>query len=175
MSWVDARRGYGGENPPSRYKTAEVCLNGHHTTTDCEASPELRSKFCPKCGSETITACPQCRASIRGYYYVPGVISVGGKYRPPNYCYNCGKQMPWTQRSIAAAHELADEIDTLTDSEKGSLKKAINELAIDSPTTEVASVRYKKYLGKVGPALADALNKIVVNIATEAAKRLLGF
>jgi hypothetical protein len=151
-----------------------VCLNGHPTTSDCELSPELRSKFCAKCGATTISACPECNANIRGHYYVPGVISVGGKYQPPNFCHNCGKSLPWTSRSIEAAKELTDEIDTLTAEEKGALKATFEDLTADSPKTQVATVRYKKFLAKVGPVLGDTLNKIVVPVATEAVKKMLG-
>ena len=48
------------------YYTAEVCINGHCISSRVEDSPELRSKFCPFCGSETITHCTNCSVNIRG-------------------------------------------------------------------------------------------------------------
>jgi hypothetical protein len=172
MDWLDARGG-GYSEPPSQYKTAQVCINGHSTTDDVESSPELMSKFCPSCGGETITACPNCNAPIRGHFYVPGVFS-NRAYHPPAYCHDCGKPLPWTAQAIETAHELTDEIDTLTDDEKTKLKSAILELTVDTPKTELASIRYKKLLAKAGPVIGSAMNKIVVTVATEAVKKMIG-
>ena len=156
-----------------QYRTAEVCLNGHHTTDSIERAPERRSKYCPKCGATTITQCPSCSASIRGDYDVPGVIVISG-YQPPNYCYNCGTHLPWMQDKISAAQELVDEIEELSKDEQSILKRSILELAQDSPRTEVASVRYKKLIKKSGGFISQSLNSLVASIATEAAKKLLG-
>ena len=172
MSWLDARDGAYSE-PTSRYMTAQVCLNGHPTTNGIERSPELQSKFCAVCGAETITVCQNCRASIRGDYFVPGVITFN-KYHPPRFCHNCGKPLPWTDRAISKAHELADEIDVLNKDEKKKLKTAIDDLTSDSPSTELATVRYKNLMVKAAPALGRAMNNVIVTIATEAAKKMLG-
>jgi len=58
------------------YRTAEVCPNGHASTSSADTSPELREKYCSQCGEPTITQCPSCNANIRGYYDVPEVISI---------------------------------------------------------------------------------------------------
>ena len=156
------------------YRTAEVCLNGHHTTNSIETSAELRSSYCPKCGAETITECPRCSEGIRGDYYVPGVIDFTASYCPPNYCHACGQPLPWTQERISAAQELVDELEELSEGDRDTLKESILDLSRDSPRTELASLRYKKLIRKSGGVVGQALNSAVASIATEAAKNLLG-
>lgn len=158
----------------AHYRTAQVCLNGHSTTSDIQLSPELMARFCPECGEQTITQCPSCQKDIRGWYHVEGVISIRD-YVPPRYCYDCGKPFPWTSRALEAARELTDEIDELTPDEKKTLKQAIADLSTDSAKTGLAATRYKKILGKIGKVAADALTKIVIEVATEGAKKSLGF
>lgn len=155
------------------YRTAEVCLNGHHTTGNIETSPERRSRYCSKCGSETITQCPSCSVDIRGYHFAPGVIAVGS-YSPPKYCHACGRPLPWTEGKISAAQELVEELEELSESERSTLKESILELTQDSPRTELASLRYKRLIAKSGKVVGQALNSVVASIATEGAKNLLG-
>lgn len=158
-----------------RYYTAQVCSNGHHTTDSLEISRERSSKFCSQCGASTASNCQHCQVNIRGHYYVDGVISISAGYVPPKFCYNCGKPFPWTSAKIAAAQELADEAEALTTDERAQLKDTIVDLIQDSPRTELATVRYKKLLKKAGTTIGAGLNSIVVSIATEAAKKFLGF
>jgi hypothetical protein len=158
----------------SFYYTAQVCLNGHATTSRLESSPELASNFCPVCGAHTISSCPKCNAKIRGDYEVPGIVAIGFLYTPPNYCHNCGQGLPWTVERIRAAETLAEEIEGLTPEERQLLKQSITELTSDSTRTELATVRYKRLVKKAGATIGPALNKIVVAIATEGAKKLLG-
>ncbi|UTW51906.1 DUF2321 domain-containing protein [bacterium SCSIO 12827] len=154
------------------YRTAQVCMNGHSATSSLETSPELAEKFCSDCGAETISTCPSCQAKIRGDYHVPGVFGMGG-YTPPNFCHECGTAFPWARAKIDAAKELADELDELSDDEKEKLKSTIDDLVVAGPKTEVAALRYKKLVGKVGMATASALRSILVDVASEAAKKLL--
>jgi hypothetical protein len=53
------------------FLTAEVCANGHVTTSAVERHPARSAKFCPQCGAETLRACPKCEAAIRGQEAVP--------------------------------------------------------------------------------------------------------
>ena len=155
------------------YRTAEVCVNGHHTTDSLETSPERRSNYCPTCGAETISRCPECSATIRGDYDVPGVV-IFAPYEPPSFCYNCGSAMPWTEAKVRAAQDLIDEVDSLSSEEREILKDSILELTRESPRLELASVRYKRLVRKSGKVVGNALNSIVISIATEAAKGHLG-
>ena len=156
----------------SYYLTAEVCPNGHYTTNSVENSPELRSPFCPQCGLATFTLCSHCKAKVRGEYYVPGVIVVGSKWSPSNYCFNCGNPFPWTEQKVAAAQELVDELE-LDEADSESLKQSIPDLSSDNPRTELAVSRYRRITSKATGIAASALEKAVLALATEAAKKLL--
>ena len=156
------------------YHTAEVCLNGHYTTSSVEENPECKGQYCPKCGSKTITQCLNSSANIRGRYVVPNFVDLVTKYKPPNYCHSCGKPLPWTAQKISAAQELVEEIEGLSEDEKEILKQSIFELSQDSPRTELASVRYKKLFSKCRGYACQLLNSTVTSVATAAAKKYLG-
>lgn len=155
----------------SHYKTAQICLNGHMATSNIEFH-ELKSKFCSQCGAETITACPACKAPIRGYYYIEGVISIDEPSVHP-FCHNCGNEYPWAAAKIKAARDMADELDELSVDERERLKGTLDDLIRNTPQTEAAAVRFKKLLTKVGKGAAGAMRDIVVDIASEAAKKAL--
>lgn len=155
------------------YRVAEICPNGHVSTTSADTSPELREKYCSQCGEATITACPSCKAPLRGYYHVDGVFSLGGGYEPPAYCYNCGVQLPWTGRKVAAAVELLEASGELTGSELMQFREDLTELTKDSPRVQVASLRFKRVMSKAGSAMASGVRDIIVDILSEAAKKAI--
>lgn len=95
-------------------------------------------------------------------------------YLVPHYCYNCGKPYPWTQVKLEAAKELAEELDGLNNEEKDVLKQSIEELTRDTPKTEVAAVKVKKFLAKASGAALSMLRDILVDIASETAKNAMG-
>lgn len=156
------------------YRIAQVCPNGHVATSSADQSPELREKFCSKCGEATITACPSCDAPIRGYYNVPGVISLGRTYSPPAFCHDCGNAFPWTERKIASAIELVEVGSDLSQAEVAQLKTDITELTKDTPKTQVASMRFKKVMAQVGGSVASGVRDIIVDVLSETAKKSLG-
>jgi hypothetical protein len=121
--------------------------------------------FCSECGAAVVKSCEHCKGSMeRDPIY---------DKRPPLYCSSCGKAFPWTEAALKAAKEYADELDELNGKQKAELKATFDDLSVDTPRTELATHRFKKFLQKVGPATGAALMKIVVNIATEAAKKEL--
>src|SRR6185312_7893138 len=135
--------------------------------------PELREKYCSQCGEVTITACPSCKAALRGHYHVDGVLSLGGGYEPPAYCYNCGAALPWTERKVAAAVELLEVSGDLTKDELTQFRKDLTELTKDGPRVQVSSLRFKKVMAKAGTAVASGVRDIVVDILSEAAKKAI--
>ena len=96
-----------------------------------------------------------------------------GPYRAPKYCEECGVPFPWTEAALSAAKDYTDDLDQLNAEEKITLKATFDDLTSDTARTPVAANRFKKFMKKLGPAAADALTKIMVNVATEAAKNLL--
>lgn len=156
----------------SKYMSAEVCLNGHSTTGGIEYSSELTAKFCATCGAETIRTCRSCTATIRGDYYVPGFLSTA-EYTPPNHCYNCGAAFPWKIAKVEAAKEQVADIEELDANEKEQLQSAIDDLAAGGARTELAAGRFKRLMKKAGQSVGGGLYKIVVDVASEAAKKAL--
>jgi hypothetical protein len=155
------------------YRVAEVCPSGHVSTDAADASPELREKFCSRCGEATMMACPGCKADIRGDYYVEGFFGVGHEYKPPAHCHNCGASFPWTERKVAAAVELLEVGANLSPEEAQLFGADLTELTKDSPKTQVASLRVKRVLTKVGGSLASGVRDIVVDVLSEAAKKII--
>lgn len=154
----------------SEYRTAQICLNGHVITKDLELSPELASKFCPNCAQATISAC-ECGEPIRGRYHIPDVFVLSSDYSAPAYCHACAKPFPWTSRSLDAARELIAEMDNLSDDEKEQLSRSLDDLLVDTPKTQVAAVRFKKFATKAGSTMGGALRDILVDVMSEAAKK----
>jgi hypothetical protein len=156
-----------------RHTTAAICLHGHVVTADVERFAGAVTKFCSKCGAEVITKCPSCSAPIHGHFVPAGVPGVGGVLRTPAHCHECGKPYPWTAEKIAAAKDLADELEDLTADDLAKLKVALDEIAVSGPKAEVGAVRIKKMLGKASTAVGKALWKMSIDIASEAAKKVL--
>jgi hypothetical protein len=88
--------------------TATICRRGHVVTTNADSA--LHTPRCATCGAETLIACPNCGARIRGAYIVPGFIGVGEDYTPPDFCADCGSPFPWASRQ-ARIYELMNLLD----------------------------------------------------------------
>jgi len=91
----------------------------------------------------------------------------------PSFCPECGKPYPWTEAKLKAAQELSDEIDNLSPEEREILKKSLDDIVRDTPQTPVAATRFKKLVAKAGKVAADGLRDILVDIASEAAKKII--
>jgi hypothetical protein len=133
---------------------------------------DFRETFCSRCGEATITHCPNCTSGIRGSYDVEGFLSLA-EYTPPAFCFNCGSPFEWTRRRIASAVELVEIDGRLTPEEVTQFRMDVTELTKDGPKTQVASVRFKKIMSKVGESIADGVRKIVVDVLSEAAKKTI--
>jgi hypothetical protein len=82
------------------YDTMQVCNEGHLITAFAKTQPEGMKERCNKCGSETITACPECSTDIQGHFHVHGVFSL--ESTPiPDYCHKCGKPYPWKSNTAS--------------------------------------------------------------------------
>lgn len=153
------------------YKTAQICQNGHVITEDIFFE-ELCSKYCPKCGETTITNCPICSEPIRGRYQnCEGFFS--RKYRAPAYCHNCGKPFPWTKLKLEAARELINDVDELTDEERKNINNSFTNIISDNPMTTVSANKIRNVLKKIPEQATSCLRDILVDIASETAKKII--
>jgi len=148
-------------------------MNGHLINGSVKRYPDFCKSFCDQCGAKTITTCPNCGHEIEGEYHVEGVISVGGFEHAPAFCHNCGKAFPWTEARVKAAQELAREVDGISEDEKALLEKSIGDLIKDGPNTTLAATRFKKIMSKAGKTAAGAFKDILVDVASEAAKKMI--
>ncbi len=154
------------------YDIAQVCLNGHTINQYARSQPEHNRLFCGRCGERTITQCLSCNRFIRGFYHIPNVIDVDD-YVLLAFCQDCGSPYPWTGNKLTAARELIAEVENLKPEEAESLNKSLDDLVRDTPSTQLAAIRFKKFLPKAGKEIAEGLRKIIVDIASEAAKKAL--
>ncbi|WP_366160576.1 DUF2321 domain-containing protein [Bacillus infantis] len=157
----------------SWYDIAQVCVAGHVANNSSISSPERNKKFCDVCGEKTITSCPDCETNIRGEYNVPGIAMVGFGYDPPAFCHECGKAYPWTAEKLNAAKELADLLDELSDDERESLKKSLDDLVKDGPRTVVATTKFKRILSKTGPEIVTGFKDILTDVVSESVKKTI--
>lgn len=155
-----------------QHDTAQICLNGHVINESFHRYPQFSQECCDKCGSKTIFQCEHCQTEIRGHYFAPGIVSAGGM-DAPNYCHKCGKPYPWTTKKLSAFMEMAEELDELSPEEKAKLKSSLDDIISETPKTEVASFRVKKVLSKLGKDTYGAVRDILVDVASETAKKAL--
>jgi hypothetical protein len=94
-------------------------------------------------------------------------------YKPPAFCGDCSKSFPWTQRRLDAARDLALEAEHLSKEEQRQLADAMPDLVRDVPRTQVAAARFKRLAAKAGAGTASALRAVLVDVASEAAKKAI--
>jgi len=156
------------------YDTAQICLNGHMINASTTFFPIHNSEFCAECGASTITKCPKCNADILGKFHGTGIQPVSVPTPTVRkFCSNCGFPYPWTESRLKAAHDLANEISELRGDDRDILTQSIDELIKDTPQTQVAAVRFKKIMPKVGKEIADAFREILIDIVSETAKKMI--
>jgi hypothetical protein len=155
------------------YDTAQICMNGHVANSSAATMPHHNQRHCEKCGAPTITSCEACGKPIRGYYWSPGYIGVGG-YDRPGFCHECGKPFPWTAKALAAAEELVGESESLSPEDKEQFSKNLPDVVRDTPSTSVAASRIKKLLGKMGAEGGSLVRDVLKDVVTAAVKASLG-
>jgi hypothetical protein len=80
---------------------------------------------------------------------------------------------PWTDLALAAATEYTDTLD-LSQEDKDAIKGTFPDLATDTARTPMATNRFLRYLGQIGPVAGDVLKKTAVEFMTAAAKSMAG-
>lgn len=151
------------------YKIAAVCTNGHVSSDDVEAHPP--TPRCKLCGEVVRTTCANCESSIHGRFEAPGVFALSPTYRPPAYCHQCGSPYPWTSAKLDALRILVKEEGDTQEVER--VLEFLNDLVVETPRTDLAFARFKKWTEKVSPTLAKSAWSIVRDLATEAVKKHL--
>jgi hypothetical protein len=160
------------EPKPHPEHVAQICCRGHLILRSLKDLPQLRKSFCERCGTPTISECQACGWPITGEGYAP--FGGGGPYQLPKYCEECGKPFPWTEMALSAAKEYTDDLDQLSAEEKATLKGTFDDLTSDTARTPLAANRFKTLVSKLSPVAGEVVKKIIVTIATEAAKKYSG-
>ena len=100
-------------------------------------------------------------------------VSYSSNYELPSFCPDCGKPYPWTEVKLKAAQEVSDLPEDLSPEERELLKKSLDYIVRDTPQTPVAATRFKRLVAKVGKPTADAFRDILVDVLSEAAKKII--
>jgi hypothetical protein len=128
-----------------------------------ESEPLSMADFCPTCGAKTITACQRCNAPIPAQTFQI--------YTRPAFCTKCAVPYPWTESAIKASDDLARL--EMAEADRNELADIIENLVADTPQTVVAASRFRRLMGKVTPVVAEGFKAIMINVATEAAKKAM--
>lgn len=152
------------------YHSAQICENGHVITSYADEYTEERQEFCSICGAKTIMECPNCSSLIKGSASEFGYLS---DYDAPSYCHACGTPYPWTNQAIEAANELLELEDLLSIDELEYLSQNMCSIISDTPKSKVVATKLKLAMGKLSANVASALRDIVVDIASEATKKII--
>jgi hypothetical protein len=158
----------------SEYKPAAVCRRGHVQSRDLTVG-EVGER-CSKCGAKVLTGCPKCGKRIRGRYEVPGVVSLGGKYTPPNFCDSCGHPFPWLDRQgrIFELENLLDDED-LDEATELAVREQLRALA--SPDLDETEERQRwERVKRNAPGLWEksGARAILESVVSAAVKGSLG-
>lgn len=76
-------------------------------------------------------------------------------------------------RKLTAAVELVEVGGELSEAEIHQFRTDLADLTKDTPRVQVASLRYKKVMEKVGGSVAGGVKAIVVDVLSEAAKKAI--
>jgi hypothetical protein len=161
-----------GETEVEGYDVAQICLNGHVINGSFRWSPQHNCDYCSECGQKTIVECPKCKATIPGQYH-SSAISYLGALRAPAFCHACGSPYPWTESRLSAAKEYVRELEGLDANERGIMERSLDDLVCDTPKTQVAALRFKKYATKAGHTAMEGLKSILIEVMAETAKKAI--
>ena len=152
------------------YDTAQICLNGHTINDYATQFPEDNKPHCTECGERTTAACERCHHDIRGRYWPSMSLAA---YIQPHFCQQCGEPYPWTERRLKAARDLSDVAEGLTQEERDTLKRSLDDIVRDTPQTIVAAARFKKLLARAGKGAAEGFRTILIDFVSETAKKAI--
>ena len=151
------------------FDIAQICVNGHLVNPTAEANIVENKIYCQECGFKTITECPDCNTSIKGKRMMMEMV-FKEEYNVPKFCDSCGNPYPWTKKANEAIAELI-ELSELNSVDKQGLALSIEELLVDNPKTNVAVVKFKRYVTKAGQEIASAMKEVLIEIVSETVKK----
>ena len=67
---------------------------------------------------------------------MPGVVAIGFSYTPPAFCGSCGAPYPWTEARLAAAREMAKDLEALNETVVGITRPSENSRKEDFSEVE---------------------------------------
>ena len=156
------------------YRYAHICRNGHVLTSKA-ASPSISAvKFCQTCGAPALTKCVHCQTAIRGEFSPDQFVIFNSNYPRPAYCHNCGLPYPWTESALEAMKEIIWEDEDLFDDEKERMSQSLPDLITETPKTELAIMRVKKFALRATKGVGSALLSFVIEHGCEKAVTALG-
>lgn len=160
------------DRPSNWTDVAQICLNGDVINDSTKEQPQLSKKFCPKCGEQTITTCLNCNKNIAGEIHYSNVFGAH-EFKRPSFCIECGKPYPWTTKKLAVVKELTSELKEISHEDKVTLNKSLEDITKDDTGAEVGAIRIKKIMSKVTGTAGEITQKVIVEIASETAKKIL--
>lgn len=151
--------------------TALICLGGHIINDSIKDQPQLNKKHCPQDGKPTISECLECHQSIAGEIHYSNIIGAHD-FKLPAFCIECGKPYPWTTAKQDAAKELAKELQ-LSMEDQNTLETSISQISKNDPQAQVGATKIKRIMQSVKSTTGDILHKLIVDISSETAKKIL--
>lgn len=154
------------------YDAMQACLNGHLITSSAIRFPQHRQDFCSKCGMRTTMACEACETPIRGRYH-SGAMSVR-EIPVPKYCHGCGQAYPWQQAAIENLKDLL-EVGEVAQKDLEMVVLALPDIIHETPRSEGAALKVARILKTVQKPAYDLVIKVLSDLASETAKKAMGF
>ncbi len=105
----------------------QVCPRGHVITDSLQSSPHMGKSYCPKCGQQTITKCPNCNKDIPGETRYEDVVMVAPMMSAPSNCEHCGQPFPWTATKEPEVREAEELWSLIHPSIEGVARKRLGD------------------------------------------------
>lgn len=91
----------------------------------------------------------------------------------PKYCPECGSPYPWTQSILDNALELLSLDVDLDDDTKNTIREAIPNLIVETPSTTISVQKYKMAIEHASQIVKDGLYNLLKDVVSEGIKTLL--
>ena len=161
------------------YCGAAICTNGHIISLYYQnfrpgREPAEVGDFCETCAEAVLVECAGCSRPIRGGG--EGGMTFEKDYVRPSFCPGCSKPYPWHASAVAAARELLEELEEIGELDAGDREKVstgLDDLAAETPRTDLAVSRFRRIVAKVSDESKPILQQMVSNIACEGVKAML--